>query len=244
MQAVGIHMQPKSGLSVTVANGDHVASLGLCRAMPILIGKEAFTLDCYAMPFDGFDVVLGVQWLRTLGPITWDFSCMTMAFARAGCKVIWLGLPMEPRSARLLACTGTNLMDDLLEEFSSLFAEPHGSSPVRDCYHRIHLKRSTDAIAIRPYRYLQLQKDDLETQCAEMLQQGTIRHSTSTFSSPMILIKKVDGSWRFCVDYCALNDRTIKDKFSIPVVEELLDELCAASFFLLRLTCALAIIKS
>lgn len=80
---------------------------------------------------------------------------MTMAFAREGCKVIWHGLPMEPRSARLLACISTSLMDDLLEEFSSLFAEPHGSLPVKDRYHRIHLKRDIDAIAVRPYHYAQ-----------------------------------------------------------------------------------------
>jgi len=86
-------------------------------------------------------------------------------------------------------------------------------------------------VYIRPYRYPPSLKDEIERQVNEMLSQGIIQPSSSSFSSPVLLVKKKDGSYRFCVDFRHLNALTAKSKFPVPVFEELMDELAHASWF-------------
>ncbi|GMI94562.1 hypothetical protein HRI_003125500 [Hibiscus trionum] len=64
-----------------------------------------------------------------------------------------------------------------------------------------------------------------------MLKSSIIQTSKSPFVAPCLLVKKKDGTWRMCVDYRQLNDMAEKDKFPIPVIEDLLDELGKAKFF-------------
>ncbi|XP_019150587.1 PREDICTED: uncharacterized protein LOC109147385 [Ipomoea nil] len=119
----------------------------------------------------------------------------------------------------------------ILEEFQDLFQEPTTLPPQRIHDHAIPLIPGAQPINIRPYRYSFDQKNVIETMVEEMLATGVITPSTSCFASPVLLVPKKDNTWRFCVDYRALNSITIKNKFPIPLIEDLFSELAGARYF-------------
>ena len=220
-----------------VAGGERLPCEGIARDVPVLIDGTTFHITCIGLALGCFDIILGVDFLGALGPLTWDFEGLTVAFQRSGHRTVWqcVGAPGAPSQQRSLAAVAADpqrpLLDELLLQHADIFDTPRDLPPARSYDHRIHLLPGTAPVAVRPYRYPQLQKDELERQCAAMLEQGIIRPSTSPFSAPVLLVKKADGTCCFCIDYRTLNDRTSKDKFAIPVVDELLDELHGAKFF-------------
>uniref|UniRef100_A0A8R7V8C2 Reverse transcriptase domain-containing protein n=1 Tax=Triticum urartu TaxID=4572 RepID=A0A8R7V8C2_TRIUA len=123
------------------------------------------------------------------------------------------------------------VIQKVLMEFNDVFAEPTELPPHRQYDHAITLEPGATPINCRPYRYSPLQKDEIERQVKEMLRTGVITHSMSPYAAPILLVKKKDGTWRFCVDYQRLNAVTIKNKFPLPIIDELLDELAGAAFF-------------
>jgi hypothetical protein len=119
----------------------------------------------------------------------------------------------------------------LLKEYQDIFVAPSGLPPARGCDHKIIPKEGTSPPNTRPYRLPPKQKYIVEKLIKEILAQQEIRHSSSPYCSPAIVVAKKDKSWRLCNDFRQLNAITIKNKYPIHVIEDLLDELNGATIF-------------
>ena len=219
--------------------------------------------DFMVIPLGGHDIVLGVQWLSTLGPLTWDFQKLEMVFKWGSSKVLLRGI--SPGSVREIKAKrvkenrdsdiqlhmiyayeesdwtpmklsvlqsqgserlGVEEINELTEQFKDIFEEPKALPPFKENHnHKIILKEGSDPVNQRPYRYAVQQKNEIDKMIQDLLKAGTVQPSSSTYAAPVVLVKKKDNTWRLCVDYRKLNEMTVKDRFPIPLIEDLMDEL-------------------
>ena len=92
-------------------------------------------------------------------------------------------------------------VEEILAEFDTLFGDPVELPPRQECDHHVSLITGAQPVNVQPYHYAPHQKSEIEQQVQAMLAHGTIRRSSSPFASPVVLVRKKDGTWRFCVDY-------------------------------------------
>lgn len=144
-----------TGRNIRVGNVDIVQSGGVIPGVPVVVGSlaanERFDIDFHTLPLGGYDVVLGVEWLGTLGPVLFDFGRQTMAIARSDHRVLWTGLDGPITPVMFVLEDPTDLLRLLLEEYAAVFQEPHGLPPAQRHSHRIQLLPGTSAISVRPY---------------------------------------------------------------------------------------------
>ena len=204
-----------------------------------------------------YDSILGFDWLRAHSPMNCDWDNKTLEFYHQGQKVqiqgdcakvtevsqvhavqvqkwlkgneVWAFVLLEQVVPTTEEVKGQ--LAALLTEFQDLFAQPAALPPKRVFDHYIPLLPGSVPVNARPYRYSPLHKDEIERQVAELLKAGLIVPSVSSFASPVLLVQKKDGTWRFCIDYRKLNDMTVKNRFPMPLVDEILDELAGTQYF-------------
>lgn len=119
-------------------------------------------------------------------------------------------------------------LNKLLLIYNDLFQEMTSFPPVRKVDHRIPILPGTAHVAVRTYQYPHYKKLEIKNRLKSCFIQGLIG---KVVAPPVLLVLKKEGTWRMCVDYRALNKTTVKDKFPIPNIDELLDELHGANFF-------------
>ncbi|GAU13119.1 hypothetical protein TSUD_174190 [Trifolium subterraneum] len=255
--ALSLTIIPDSAKSIKLGDGHKVLSKGVCKGITLRLGDVDFTVDALVLELGGLDVVLGVSWLSTLEKVVMDWKALSMQFwveekmvtlqgqgitqntqcflntfledkhSRRGVDWWWSSEEEDQKDE----CSKQEDMSFILHQFAEVFKDHISLPPERSQVHQIKLYSDHGPINMRPYKYPHHQKDEIEKQVAELLAAGVIRPSMSAYASPVILVKKKDHSWRMCVDYRALNKATIPDKYPIPIVDELLDELYGASIF-------------
>jgi hypothetical protein len=256
-----LHCTPQrtSPVTVKLANNETLQCDQIIPDFSWWIQGETFTTPMRILPLGAYDAILGVDWLKQHGPITGDWTLKTLEVTNMGKRVLLKGvqsphttplreLPVDQfakwaKGNEIWAVAVVQPEQDhdtapvspavqaILEDFADVFSEPDTLPPPRPYDHAITLKPDAAPFNMRPYRYSPEHKTEIEKQVRKMLEAGIISQSMSPFASPVLLVQKKDGTWRFCVDYRRLNDLTIKNVFPMPIIDELLDELAGALIF-------------
>ncbi|MCH79346.1 RNA-directed DNA polymerase (Reverse transcriptase), partial [Trifolium medium] len=220
-------------MSIKLGDGSCAKTKGVCEDLEIGMEGLKIRVDVQIFDLGCVDVVLGIEWLRTLGDMIVNWQKQTMSFwfnkewvtvkgmeDQLGvmetlhsvlCKPWWNGVAgwkgvknkVNSGVFHTLEEEKSQELEQLLNLCAEVFQDPKGLPPKRMKEHVIALKEGEEAVNVRPYRYPYHHKNEIERQVKEMLSNGIIRPSTSSFSSPVILVKKKDGTWRMCIDYRA-----------------------------------------
>ncbi|WVZ90409.1 hypothetical protein U9M48_036715 [Paspalum notatum var. saurae] len=240
-----------SALVIKVANGGTLpCDTEVKRAVWSVQGCQ-FQSDLKIIPLAFYDLIIGMDWLEQFSPMKVHWGLKWLKIPVNGRIVqlqeilpdsqeVPIGTVLQLYSiqgddsmskAHSLFASVPDPIQSLLSEFADVFETPTALPPSRACDHIIPLIPGARPVNIRPYRYTPAMKDEIEKQVKEMLSSGVIQPSKSAFCSPVLLVKKKDHSWLFCVDYRHLNALIVKTQYPVPVIDELLDELGQASWF-------------
>ena len=192
-------------------------------------------------------MVLGIQWLHTLGTYSANHQKYFISFNWKGqkhklygfptpenqiisspqmTKIIQKGVPAYIVQCHQLEILSTKMINEgspevqgLIQKHEKVFQDlPMKMPPNREIEHTIEVKAGLDPVNIKPYRYPHHHKTEIEKIIQDLLKCGVISKSKSPYAAPVILVRKKDGSFRLCIDYRGLNKITIKNKFPIPFI--------------------------
>ena len=206
---------------------------------PIKIREYEFLGDLIELSFKEFDVILGMDWLSRNQAIVDCFigersnhlsnvisSATARTMVRKGCEAS-LAYVIDTVKAR------PSVSDiPIVSDFPNVFPEElPGFPPHREIEFAIDVVPGAIQASITPYRMAPLDLKELKVQLQELLEKGFIRPSVSPWGAPVLFVKKKDGTLRLCIDYRRLNKLTVKNKYPLPRIDYLFDQLKGASIF-------------
>ncbi|KAI3732760.1 hypothetical protein L1987_63968 [Smallanthus sonchifolius] len=241
--------------NVETAEGRTVMVTEVVDDSTIKIEGHRFPVRLFVMVLGGFDVVLGMDWLTANEAQIICKRKIIRLKAPDGSEVEVLGdrdAPMPNVISMIKAadylrrgceaylvyvidkCKEVKELDDVpvVREYPEVFPEElPGIPPDREIEFRIDLVPDAQPVAKAPYRLAPVEMKELMAQLDELLEKGFIQPSISPWGAPVLFVKKKDGSMRMCIDYRELNKRTVKNKYPLPRIDDLFDQLQGASWF-------------
>jgi hypothetical protein len=179
------------------------------------------------------DIILGANWM-TQHQVVLDVANRIVEIQSPTCGNFTLFLPIQ-ETTRSCAFAMIELPIKkilVVYEYADVFPdELPGMSPDRDIEFASELQPGMTPISKRPYRMPPAELAELKKQLQELLDKGFIRPSTSPWGCPDLFVKKKDESLRLCIDYRPLNAVTIKNKYHLPRIDVLFDQLVGAKVF-------------
>jgi hypothetical protein len=217
--------------------GGKVQSDRICPNLRIEIRGIDFPSSLVVMRTQGLDIILEMNWLhRNQATVSCDKRTVKLVSPSGKEVVTKLYLPELEGACHHLSVDDkeSNPVEAIriVSEFPDVFPEElPGMSPERKVEFAIELIPGTAPISKRAYRVSRPELVELKQQIDELLEKGYIKQSTSPWAAPVLFVEKKDGTKRMCTDYRALNEVNVKNKYPLPRIEDLFDQLRGASVF-------------
>jgi hypothetical protein len=230
---IGLNLYPTSEAYMIATSGGKISSNQVYRSVPIQMGRNLVRTDLLLLDLEGMDVLLGMDWM-TRHRVSLDIFSETMEIDSPDHEPTVLYLPQrECSNSYAYAIEGIKLKDiPIVCEYPDVFPDDlPGMPPDRDIEFIIELQPGTAPVSKRPYRMPPNELAELKIQLQDLLDKGFIRPSASPWGCPPLFVKKKDYSLWLCVDYRPLNAVTIKNKYPLPRIDILFDQLAGAKVF-------------
>jgi hypothetical protein len=211
--------------------GGQIFTKEVAFQVPVTLAERDFPTNMIVLKGQDIDVILGMNWLAQHKAIL-NTELRTIRL-NYGQEEILLTIPVAKPIGRVYEVILLEIQDILVVcEFPDIFPEDlPGLPPERDVEFVIELKPGTTPISRRSYRMPPNELAELKTQLQDLLEKGFIRPSSSPWGCPAIFVKKKDQTLQMCVDYRPLNEVTIKNKYPLPWIDILFDQLTGARVF-------------